>query len=208
MMLHSVRGMSRTRTFWRGPYGWLLLRKTRKTVAVSSAPPKEPASSFAVWRRASAPFALLTAVASFVILVYPLYVIRPFRYQGRTELAAALAILRIRPTVQIVLAAAALIATVLCWRRSRRVPARIVAVLAAAVTIGCGILSRVNVYELMFNPLGKPTFTSAAKTSLDGGEQVIGIKLAGTARAYPIRILSYHHMVNDVVAGIPVVATY
>jgi hypothetical protein len=40
----------------------LLLRNTRKTVTVSSAPPKELASSFDVWRRASAPFALLRSV--------------------------------------------------------------------------------------------------------------------------------------------------
>jgi hypothetical protein len=36
-----------------------LLRKTRKTVAVSSAPPQGLASSFLRWRRAAAPFALL-----------------------------------------------------------------------------------------------------------------------------------------------------
>jgi hypothetical protein len=35
-----------------------LLRNTRKTVAASSAPPEGLASSFTVWRRASAPFAL------------------------------------------------------------------------------------------------------------------------------------------------------
>ncbi|HEY3455478.1 MAG TPA: glycoside hydrolase family 95 protein [Bryobacteraceae bacterium] len=37
----------------------MLLRDTRKTGAVSSARPKKSASSFIVWRRASAPFALL-----------------------------------------------------------------------------------------------------------------------------------------------------
>jgi hypothetical protein len=36
-----------------------LLRKPRKTVAESSAPPEGPLSSSIVWRRASAPFALL-----------------------------------------------------------------------------------------------------------------------------------------------------
>jgi len=42
------------------PYaGTPLLRNTRKTVAVSSAPPEEQGSSSIVWRCASAPFALL-----------------------------------------------------------------------------------------------------------------------------------------------------
>jgi hypothetical protein len=36
------------------------LRNTRKTVAVSGAPPKGLASSFLPWRRAAAPFARLS----------------------------------------------------------------------------------------------------------------------------------------------------
>jgi lipid-binding SYLF domain-containing protein len=46
----------------------LLLRDSRKTVALSSAPPQGLASSSTVWRRASAPFALCAAV----ILLSPL----------------------------------------------------------------------------------------------------------------------------------------
>ena len=43
-----------------------LLRTTRKTAAVSSAPPKGQASSFLHWRRAAAPFALcLLAIVAF-----------------------------------------------------------------------------------------------------------------------------------------------
>src|SRR5436305_14937143 len=104
------------------------------------------------------PYAWLLSclLASFFILAYPLYVIRPFRYQGPRALNAALAILRIRPTVQIALASAAVILAVWCWRRSRRTAPRVLAALAALATLGCGILSRVNIYELMFNPLGDP----------------------------------------------------
>jgi fatty acid desaturase len=159
------------------------------------------------WR---GPYAWLLSclLASFFILAYPLYVIRPFRYQGPRELNAALAILRIRATVQIALASAAAILGVWCWRRSRRTAPRVLAALAALATLGCGMVSRINIYELMFNPLGDPVFTSAAKTKLEGTEQVIAVKLASAARAYPIRVISYHHMVNDVVAGVPIVATY
>jgi hypothetical protein len=61
---------------------------------------------------------------------------------------------------------------------------------------------------MMFHPLEKPAFSPAPKTGLDGGEQVIAIIVNGAARAYPIRVISYHHIVNDVVGGVPVVATY
>ena len=38
--------------------------------------------------------------------------------------------------------------------------------------------------------------------------QFTAIEVNGTARAYPIRGMSYHHIVNDTVAGVPIVATY
>jgi hypothetical protein len=34
------------------------------------------------------------------------------------------------------------------------------------------------------------------------------VRVAGIARAYPIRSISYHHVVNDTVGGVPIVATY
>jgi hypothetical protein len=49
---------------------------------------------------------------------------------------------------------------------------------------------------------------AASESKLDGAEKVIAISLGGVARAYPIRSMSYHHIVNDEVNGVPVVATY
>ena len=37
---------------------------------------------------------------------------------------------------------------------------------------------------------------------------VLGIRLGGDSRAYPISLMAYHHLVNDVVAGQPLVVTY
>jgi len=87
------------------------------------------------------------------------------------------------------------------WRR--------VGSLAAAVGVCLfTALSRVNIYELMFHPMGSPAFVSAADVKLDKDEKVIAIAMNGAARAYPIRSISYHHIVNDVVGGVPIVATY
>ena len=69
-------------------------------------------------------------------------------------------------------------------------------------------LFRVNVYEAMFHPLGAPAFESAGESKLDKDEKVIAIEVNGAARAYPIRGMSYHHIVNDWVGGVPVAATY
>jgi hypothetical protein len=76
------------------------------------------------------------------------------------------------------------------------------------LVIGFGVLSRVNLYERMFHPLDKPTFSAASHAKLADAETVIAVHVRGEARAYPIRSISYHHIVNDVIGGLPVVATY
>jgi hypothetical protein len=146
---------------------------------------------------------------SLACLTYPLYVIRPFRPQGERELRSALLILRVRPILALPCAAAALFGAVRYWRLQPRKWLRIGAIAGVAGVLLCAALFRVNVYErFFFQPLGTPSFASAGEAKLDGGEMVIAISLSGTARAYPIRNVSYHHIVNDVVDSVPIVATY
>ena len=90
----------------------------------------------------------------------------------------------------------------------RRLLPRLALILVAVLTVISSALSFVNVYELMFHPLRRPIFKDASRTQLDAAEQVIAVKVAHTARAYPIRVISYHHIVNDVLGGLPIVATY
>lgn len=150
----------------------------------------------------------LCLIVSLFLLAYPLYVIRPFRYQGRTELPVALAILQARPYVEIALVLLAIFFSISWWALSRRRLTRAAAVIGALIAIAFAVLSQVNVYELMFHPLDRPLFASVNRTKLDGAEQLIAVKVAGVARAYPIRVISYHHIVNDVLGGVPIVATY
>lgn len=55
-----------------------------------------------------------------------------------------------------------------------------------------------------------PRFVSAgeAAATLDEAEPVIGVAIDGDARAYPLRILIWHEIVNDTVGGVPLVVTY
>jgi hypothetical protein len=43
---------------------------------------------------------------------------------------------------------------------------------------------------------------------LKSGDEVLGLVVGGRARAYPVTMISYHHVVNDVIEGIPVAVTY
>ena len=60
-----------------------------------------------------------------------------------------------------------------------------------------------------FVPLDDPTFLAAAETDYFGDEElVLGVEFAGEIRAYPVRMLRYHHIVNDTVRGEPLLVTY
>ncbi len=48
----------------------------------------------------------------------------------------------------------------------------------------------------------------AAVTDLTDQEPVIALEIGGDARAYPLRVLTWHEIVNDVVGGLPVAVTY
>jgi hypothetical protein len=143
-----------------------------------------------------------------VCVVYPVYVIQPFRAQGPRELQAALAVLRLRPTLLGIAVGMALAGTYFYWRSGARGWRRALAVCGTLLTLVFAGLSRVNVYELMFHPLDRPAFAAVADTKLDGDEKVVTVAIGGAARAYPVRSMSYHHIVNDELGGIPIVATY
>jgi hypothetical protein len=152
---------------------------------------------------------LLACLAlSLASVVYPIYVIRPFRTQGARELAAALVVMRWRPAITVISAVAAL-AALACywWSQLRRWP-RFLAAAGAGLVCLLAVLARVNVYELMFHPDTHPVFQAASQVKLDGREKVIAVKIGGSARAYPIRAISYHHVINDVVERVAIVATY
>lgn len=151
---------------------------------------------------------LVCLVLSLCLLVYPVYVIRPFRHQGATELRVALAVMRFRPMAMAAAMALAVIAAVAYWRSRPFRWRRVLVALAAAATFACAALSRINIFEQMFHPVDRPEFIAESTANLDGAEKVIAISIGNTARAYPIRSISYHHVVNDRLGGIPLVATY
>jgi hypothetical protein len=57
--------------------------------------------------------------------------------------------------------------------------------------------------------IDRPKFIALAEaTHLADREPVIGLTLHGDARAYPLQVLTWHEIVNDVVGGVPVAVTY
>ena len=61
-----------------------------------------------------------------------------------------------------------------------------------------------------FPTIYEPEFVSVveALAAIDGLEPVLSIEIDGEARAYPLRIMLFHEIVNDVVGEVPVLVTY
>ena len=147
-------------------------------------------------------------LVAFACFAFPLYVIRPFRAQGNRELAIALAVRGWGPWLAAACACISLAPLALLWKSRIGGWSRTGAVFLFLLAGGFAALSRVNVYELMFHPDPAPGFVAADKAKVDGDDMVLAVSLTGEARAYPIRTMGYHHIVNDWVGGQPIVATY
>jgi hypothetical protein len=80
-----------------------------------------------------------------------------------------------------------------------------------------GIAHEIRLEEVLWGGVPKdgiPALTNPKQitpkdaTYLTDDELVFGIELNGDARAYPLRILDWHEMFNDVVGGVPVTLAY
>ncbi len=79
-----------------------------------------------------------------------------------------------------------------------------------------GIKHKIRLEEIAWGGVRKdgipalinPTHTGAAEAEYLDDELVFGVAINGDARAYPLRILDWHEMFNDVVGGVPVALAY
>lgn len=59
-----------------------------------------------------------------------------------------------------------------------------------------------------FQPPETVRFAQGTSAELPASTLVLGVVLGGEARAYPLRLLAYHHRVEDQLGGEPILATY
>ena len=60
-----------------------------------------------------------------------------------------------------------------------------------------------------FVPLDNPEVVTAdAATFLQPEDRVLGLTVGGESRAYPISMMTFHHVANDVLGGLPVLVTF
>lgn len=152
----------------------------------------------------------LLALAAFVWVAIPTWLIQPFAPQTPGEVAWSYALKSRAPWVTAGLCAAALAVALLGRRRLRTRIGGPIAILSLLVLGALAWFARQNHFEWMFNPLPEARFASVDEAAawVAPGDFVLGVVVGDAARAYPVLALAYHHVVNDVVAGEPIVATY
>jgi len=151
----------------------------------------------------------LTTVLSFLLVFIPAFLIRPFVAQTQRGLVLSYQMRSLSPTWTLVfLATGILLALPLQNYVLPRFQKFLIGLLL--LTLGASaVMARQNHFEWMFRPLPRPGYLNISKaTHVKDSEMVLGIRLGGDSRAYPISLMAYHHLVNDVVAGQPLVVTY
>jgi hypothetical protein len=150
----------------------------------------------------------LLAVTALALVAIPVWLIRPFTPQTPDGLAVAYALRRSAPWGTALAAAAALVLAAGLWRGARWW-SRALLVLAFVPLLGAAWLAQQNIFEKMFAPLAGTRSVPAAQADwVAESDPVLAVALNGEAAAYPVRQVAYHHIVHDVVGGVPVAVTY
>ena len=149
----------------------------------------------------------IIAFIGFQAFFFPAFIIRPFSHQSPRGLYWAMAIRHHAPTVSLICSIACLILVIILWRRSTIFARAGLAALMVVITASA-VLSRLNYFEWMFHPVESAKFENESDSKLDNGEMILTVRYGADARAYPIREMAYHHILNDVVEGVPVAVTY
>ena len=147
------------------------------------------------------------ALAGTAFFFVPAFIIRPFTYQSSRGLLLAMATRDRAPLVSLLCALVALVLVAALWRSSSKWPRVALGTMLALVTISA-VMSRLNYFEWMFHPVDSAQFDPESTSKLDKTEMILAVRFGSDARAYPIREMAYHHILNDVVGGVPIAVTY
>jgi glucan phosphoethanolaminetransferase (alkaline phosphatase superfamily) len=150
---------------------------------------------------------ILTLTVLFSVII-PVVLIMPFRSQSQGGLALAYSLRRWSPSLTLIVAAVSLAVVIWLWRGTRWwiKPALVIALM---LTFTATWFARQNHFEWMFNPLPNAGYAKTSEAHfMTDSDMVLAVEHQGEAVAYPIRLMAYHHLVQDTVGGTPLVATY
>lgn len=161
-----------------------------------------------VRRRAAGTLVAFLVLLAVAVVAVPLWLIQAFKPQ--TPEGVELSYILRRGALVFTLAALVATLAIAAWLwRGARWWAKAALVLAVLPLAGAVWLARQNLFERMFTPAANVEHAAVDEASwMEEGDMVLGIELNGDAVAFPVDQVAYHHIVQDVVGGVPVAATY
>ncbi len=136
------------------------------------------------------------------------YLLWPF--PGSQDLESvrwAYALSRLVPLAQGVGALLAVSGLILVWRSQKRKAFWVLTAIGLLAIGLCGA-TRKFAAPAIFRPNLEPRFARGSSTELPPQTLVLGLRSGEVAKAYPLRLIAYHHQVQDVFAGEPIWVTY
>ncbi len=152
---------------------------------------------------------LLVVTVSFAFIFIPVYLIQPFAPQTERAVALSYFLKTWSPIVTLLIALGVIGLAFAAWKSSKRWHSKVPLILPIFLALLFAWFARQNHFEWMFNPLASSDFAKASAVDfVKDDEMVLAVKINGEAVAYPVSLMAYHHIAQDVVGGTPITATY
>jgi uncharacterized BrkB/YihY/UPF0761 family membrane protein len=152
---------------------------------------------------------VIVALAAIAVVLVPVWLIMPFKPQTQRGLEISYALRRWSPLVTVAALVLALALVVWLWRGSRRWWRKALLIAVVVPLLAATWFARQNHFEWMFKPLPDDAYARASEvTFVADTDMVLAVESKNDAVAYPVRLMAYHHLVQDEVGGTAVVATY
>ena len=151
---------------------------------------------------------LLVVAAAVAMVAIPVFVIVPFKAQTAAGVEWSYRLRRWSPAATVVGAVLFLALCAKLWRGARWL-GRLAMPALLAPLLAVTWFARQNYFEWGFKPLPNADYARAGEAPfVADGDMLMAVEINGDRVAYPVRQMAYHHVVNDVVGGKPITATY
>jgi len=160
-------------------------------------------------RKASWVALLVITLVALAMVLAPVWIIQPFKPQSARGLEVSYALRRWSPLVTLLALVFSVILATRLWIGARRWWRKAALVVIFLPLVAAAWFARQNHFEWMFNPLANAAYAKMSEAGfVDDADIVMAVESNGETAAYPVRLMAYHHLVQDVVGGTPIVATY
>src|SRR5947209_3736857 len=153
-------------------------------------------------RRLIWPALLGLLVFSIAFVAIPVFLIQPFRPQTQRALEISYLLRSWSPLVTAIMLLAAFALVIWRWGYARRWWRKALLLVVLLLLIMPAWFARQNHFEWMFNPLQNSAYVKATDAPFArDSDMVLAVKINNEAVAYPVRLMAYHHLVQDTVGG-------